>query len=234
MDDSSCSDTAAFRLLLRLAFLGLLVSVLLVSLCFFYVDRQVAFFVRDHQLNNYPFLLWLTYPPMLLNSLAPILTLLAALRRAAGPLSRLERTLLASSLSLMVAIAFEYYLKFLFGRYWPATWIHDNPSLLGTGDYGFHPFHFGEAYGSFPSGHTARVFAALSVVALAYPSLRWVCLLASLSVVLGLVGMNYHFVGDTVGGIYLGSVTGAYTASWFGLLQTSRPSSPDQPDGSAT
>src|SRR6202035_331252 len=99
---------------------------------------------------------WLAETAMALNALAPVLVLLAVVRMAWGPLSRLERTLFAASVSLMVAVAFEYYLKFLFGRYWPETWVDDNPSLIGDGAYGFHPFHFGTAYGSFPSGHTAR------------------------------------------------------------------------------
>jgi membrane-associated phospholipid phosphatase len=123
----------------------------------------------------------------------------------------------------MVAIAFEYYLKFLFGRYWPETWIEDNPSLIGSDAYGFHPFHFGEAYGSFPSGHTARTFAVLSVVWLAYPALRWPCIAVCGAVVVGLVGMNYHFVGDTVGGACLGWLTGAYSAGLSGLVQRDQP-----------
>jgi hypothetical protein len=35
------------------------------------------------------------------------------------------------------------------------------------------------------------------------------------SVVLGLVGMNYHFVGDTIGGAFLGAWTGMYAARFF-------------------
>ena len=31
-------------------------------------------------------------------------------------------------------------LAYAFGRYWPDTWVHDNPSLIRDGAYGFHPF----------------------------------------------------------------------------------------------
>ncbi len=188
-----------------------------VTLCYFFVDRQAAFFVHDHQLNKYLFLKWLSHSAMMFNALAPVILVLAGIRLAWGPLSRLEATLVAAAVSLMVAVAFEYYLKFLFGRYWPETWIHKNPSLIGDGQYGFHPFHFGEEYGSFPSGHTARVFAVMSVVWIVYPMWRWLCAACCAAVIVGLVGMNYHFAGDTIGGAFLGSVTGMYIAAFFDL-----------------
>ena len=135
--------------------------------------------------------------------------------RSIAPLTYAERTALAAGVSLMLAVFFEFYLKYLAGRYWPETWTHGNPSLIGTGDYGFHPFHFGEAYGSFPSGHTARTVAVLSVVGLAYPKLRLPCAGFCVLVAVSLVAMNYHFVGDTIGGVLLGLGTGVYTTAFF-------------------
>jgi membrane-associated phospholipid phosphatase len=172
----------------------------------------VALLLLRHQI-----LKWMTYSATALTALAPAVLVLAAIRLAWSPLSPWETTLVAASLSLIIAAAFEYQLKFLFGEYWPETWTQDNPSLIKDGAYGFHPLHFGQAYGSFPSGHTARACAAMSVIWLVYPMWRWFCVAICLSVIAGLVGMNYHFVGDTVGGAYLGSVTGAYTACFFHL-----------------
>ncbi len=57
---------------------------------------------------------------------------------------------------------------YVFGRDWPETWIDNNPSLIRDGAYGFHPFHGNSAYGSFPSGHTARTLAVAAVVWIAY------------------------------------------------------------------
>jgi membrane-associated phospholipid phosphatase len=213
----SHDDTSDFRRLLRRSALGLPACAALVALCYYFIDKPAAFFVRDHEINHTALLRWLTYTPIVFDYLSPFLVVYAAVRRAWGPLSRLERTLFAAAVSLIVAVALEYYLKGLFGRYWPGTWVRGNPSLLDGGAYGFHPFHFGEWYGSFPSGHTARAFATLAVVWIAYPRLLWPGLAACLSVVVGLVGMDYHFVGDTVGGAYLGLTTGAFTAAFFGL-----------------
>jgi membrane-associated phospholipid phosphatase len=207
----------SFKTMLSRAALALLGCAGLVALCYFFVDRPVAFFVHDRGLGTSVVLKGMTQTAMVLDYLSPVVIAGALVRLAFGPLTRLERTLFAAALALIVAVAFEYYLKFLFGRTWPDTWVDNNPSLIRNGVYGFFPFHFERAYGSFPSGHTARTVAVMAVVWVAWPGWRWLTVVVPLSVVVGLVGVNYHFVGDTVGGAYLGGVAGAYTARFFGL-----------------
>jgi membrane-associated phospholipid phosphatase len=206
-----------FRKLLERAIMALAICAPLVTLSYYFVDRPAAYFAHDQQLNRFDFLRWLTYIPTTLDALASTIVVLAAIKLAWFPLTRLDRVLFACSISLIVAMAFEYYLKFLFGRYWPDTWVNNNPSLIRDGAYGFHPFHFGSAYGSFPSGHTARIFAVISVACSAYPHWRWLFGIGGALVMIGLVGMDYHFVGDTVGGAFLGGLTGMYTAQFFEL-----------------
>jgi membrane-associated phospholipid phosphatase len=129
---------------------------------------------------------------------------------------------LAACVSLVLADQFRETLAFVFGRYWPETWVNDNPSLIRDGAYGFHPFHGGSAYASFPSGHTARTLAVAAVVWIAYPRWRWACGLASGAVAAGLLGMDYHFVGDVIAGCFVGAIVGAYTAHYLGLGQPHR------------
>jgi membrane-associated phospholipid phosphatase len=176
--------------------------------------------VHDHDYQRFILLRRFTDTPMVLQVFSLVVILYVSVKQAWRPLVHVERVLLAASISLVVAVAFEYYLKFLFGRYWPDTWIDDNPSLIDTGAYGFNPFHFGEAYGSFPSGHTLRSVAFLGVIWAVYPAWRWVCVAVWVSVVLGLVGMNYHFVGDTIGGALVGAITAMYTNRFFDLSPT--------------
>jgi membrane-associated phospholipid phosphatase len=206
-----------YKTLLTRSAVALPVCAFLVILCYVFLDKPVAFFVHDHKVNKQKILKVMAETAMVFNALAPAILVLAAIKLAWSPLNRLETTLVAASVSLIIAVAMEYYLKFLFGRYWPETWINDNPSLIQDGAYGFHPFHFDVAYGSFPSGHTARAVAFLSVVWITYPRWRWLCAAICTGVIVGLVGMNYHFVGDTVGGAFLGSVTGMYVACFFNL-----------------
>ena len=203
--------------LLRNTLAALLVCAALVALRYFFVDRPVAFYVHSHGFADYVVLKWLTYPPPLLQAWAPVVLAALAVRRAWGPFRRWERVLAAACVSLILADQFRQTLAFTFGRYWPETWVHDNPSLIGNGAYGFHPFHSGVSYGSFPSGHTARTVAVAAVVWIAYPRWRWACVLATAAVTAGLLGMDYHFVGDVLAGGFVGGIVGAYTARCVGF-----------------
>jgi membrane-associated phospholipid phosphatase len=152
---------------------------------------------------------------------------LFAARLAFGPGSKLEWLLFAMAVNLIVTLALESALKPVFGRYWPDTWIDNNPSLIQDNAYGFHPFHDGTAYSSFPSGHTTRIVAVMSLLWVAYPGWRWLSVLVSGAVVVGLIGMNYHFVGDCIAGAFLGSITGAYAAHFFRLDESDQEQRPD-------
>jgi membrane-associated phospholipid phosphatase len=198
---------------------ALLLCAALVGLCYFFVDRPVAFYVHRHAFARYPLLKWLTYPPPVVQAWVPVVLSALLARRALGPFRRWERALLAAGVGLVLADQFRESLSFAFGRYWPETWIDNNPSLIRDGAYGFHPFHGGSAYGSFPSGHAARTVAVAAVVWVAYPGWRWASVAASLAVAVGLVGMDYHFVGDVIAGGFVGGIVGAYTACSLGLRE---------------
>ena len=70
--------------------------------------------------------------PEVQNWSALVLTILL-IRRAWAPFSLWQKALLVACLSLIVADDFRISLGDVFGRYWPETWTHDNPSLIGTG-----------------------------------------------------------------------------------------------------
>jgi membrane-associated phospholipid phosphatase len=204
------------RLLAR-TLAALLVGAALVAVCYFYVDRPVAFYVHDHPLAIDPGLKDLTYPPPIVQAWVPAVLAALMVRRAFGPFRRWERVVLAAGVGIVLVDQFRQSLAHVFGRYWPDTWIDNNPSLIGTGAYGFHPFHSGSAYMSFPSGHTARTLAAAAAVWIAWPRWRWLCVLAAAVESVALVGMNYHFVGDVIGGGFVGGIVGAYTAYGCGV-----------------
>src|SRR5262245_22719560 len=118
MNATSPEHCFAFRRLLARAMWSLAVCALLVTISYFLVDKPVAFYVHDHDFARFDWLRWLTETPMALQVFSLLVLVYAAVKRAWKPLSRLDGTLLTASLSLIVAVAFEYYLKFLFGRYW--------------------------------------------------------------------------------------------------------------------
>jgi membrane-associated phospholipid phosphatase len=219
------NDSENFGRLLRNSLAALLLGATLVLLCYLFVDRPVAYFVHDQQKPDYVVLIlkWLTYPPPILQAWTPVILVVLVVRRVYGPFFRWELAVLAACVSMVLADQFRETLGFAFGRYWPETWIDNNPSLIRDGAYGFHPFHGGSAYTSCPSGHTARTLAVAAVVWIAYPWWRWACVVGSVPVAVGLVGMNYHFVGDVIAGGFVGAIVGTYMTEFSGLGATHSP-----------
>jgi membrane-associated phospholipid phosphatase len=121
--------------------------------------------------------------------------------------------IVACGISVVMADTIKNGLKWFFGRPWPETWRHNNSSWIGNQDYAFHWLQGGGKFSSFPSGHTTANFAVLSVLWICYPRLRVLYVLAALEVIAGLVGANFHFLGDTIAGAFLGSTIGWITVT---------------------
>lgn len=207
--------TAEFRRLLRGTLMALATCAALVALCYFLVDRPVAFFVERR--GRQPFWEWLTIPPPIAQQWAPLILAGLMVRRAFGSFRHWERALLAAAVAIVLADQFRESIAIVSGRDWPETWINNNPSLIRDRAFGFHPFHYDGNYGSFPSGHTARTAAMAAVAWIAWPKWRCAAIAATGAVGAGLVAMNYHFVGDVIAGAFVGSIVGAYTARCCGV-----------------
>jgi membrane-associated phospholipid phosphatase len=206
-----------FRLLLRRATLTSLAGLAVVVFCYFWIDRPVAFFVHRHEIEKFNVwkinvFKWLTDPPPIMQTWSPLVLALLMTRRTWGPLKLWQHTLFAASLSLIVADEFRHFLGDLCGRYWPETWFNNNPSLIGDGTYGFHPFAGGDDIGSFPSGHAARIAGFATVWCIAMPRGRVFWIIVCLPMLVSLVAMNYHFVSDVIAGCVLGAIVGMYAA----------------------
>jgi membrane-associated phospholipid phosphatase len=210
VDVTSMPQRRDLLILLRRSIVVLAACGFAVVLCYYFVDRPVAVYVHDHGVSNFTTLKWLTYPPPVVQTWSPLVIALLLVRRAAGPWRRWQLVLLVACVSLIVADQFRESLGQLCGRDWPETWHDDNPSLIGTGDYGFHPFQSAGDAGSFPSGHAARIVGFLWVFWIAMPRGRWLYAILAAPMLLALIGMNYHFVGDVIAGSVLGGIVGAF------------------------
>jgi membrane-associated phospholipid phosphatase len=185
----------------------------LVVFSYYFVDRPIAIFVHQHEIPRVEEFRWLTEPPPLVQSWSPLVLIVLAVRRAFGPWRPWQQVLFVACVSLIVADQFRESLGDLCGRYWPDTWHDYNPSLIGTGAYGFHPFQFGDDIGSFPSGHAARISAFAVVFWLGMPRGRWLYAIVAVPMLIALVAMNYHFVGDIIAGFVLGAIVGVWASA---------------------
>lgn len=200
--------------LLRHTLIALAACAVAVVICYFFVDRPVAFFVHRHRIARFDEFRWLTEPPPWVQSWSPLVLVALAVRRAFGPWRKWQATLLLACVSVIVADQFRTSLGDLCGRDWPETWHDDNPSLIGSGAYGFRPFEMGDDVGSFPSGHAARIAGFFAVFWTALPRGRWLYAVLALPMLVALVAMNYHFVGDVIAGCGVGGIVGAW-ATWL-------------------
>jgi membrane-associated phospholipid phosphatase len=119
---------------------------------------------------------------------------------------------LRATLAYFLAAGVKPVAKYAFGRTWPETWTHGNPSFIRDGAYGFTPFHGGAGWGAFPSGHETLVCAVAACLWVAAPRLRPVYALAVVLVGLGLLGADYHWLSDVLAGGLLGWMTGLFAA----------------------
>jgi membrane-associated phospholipid phosphatase len=161
-----------------------------------------------HSLRFGPFGL-MAIPAEVLGRLAALAFVVLAISASAGWRAGIRgRIVLALCLSVFASMEITGLLKEAFGRTWPESWLGDNPSWIRDGVFGFFPIHGGPGWASFPSGHTAMITAPAAILWQVCPGLRmlWGVLVAI--VVAGLILGNYHFVSDTIAGLFVGAGIG--------------------------
>jgi membrane-associated phospholipid phosphatase len=210
---------------LRNWLLALVLVAIAVVISYVWFDWAIATWVHAHRAayRTRDFLDPLTHIPDPLIPLGAAAFFIFGLRAiAGGALHKIYDVIVACGISVVMAEQIKNGFKWLFGRPWPETWTHNNSSYIGNQDYAFHWFHGGGEFSSFPSGHTTATLAVLSVLWVCYPRFRAVYALIAVAVAVGLVGSNYHFLGDTIAGAFLGATVG-----WMSVLLYDR--APEMP-----
>ena len=83
-----------YRNLLRRSLVVTCSCILAVMICYFWVDRSVAFFVYNHHINRIEVFRWLTYPPPEVQNWSALVVTISVVRRAWGPFLRWQKVLL--------------------------------------------------------------------------------------------------------------------------------------------
>ena len=201
--------------------MGLLAAVAALLLSLALLDRPLATWTHAqfHGVALFRELTWIVDPIAPLASLALLCAGVAALAGwRPGPMAL---ALLGAAMATLLAAALKDELKLAFGRTWPETWTDNNPSYIHDGVFAFVWFHGGKGWTSFPSGHTTMMTAPLASLWRAMPAVRWPGLTLTALVVIGLLGADYHWLSDVIGGGLLGTAVGSGVAALF-----RRPGSP--------
>lgn len=175
------------------------------ALSYEFIDKRLAFFSNE-SLRHYAIFGQVTtfteyFPPIAIG----VVVVLGLWRLSGRVLTYPLEAMLLTSLSLIAARAAKDQLKFAFGRTWPETWTNNNPSLIKDGAFGFHPFHGGSGFESFPSGHTLGICAVVTALWFYFPRLAPIYMLLMIMISIGLIGANYHFLSDIVAGGFFGA-----------------------------
>jgi membrane-associated phospholipid phosphatase len=191
------------------AALSALACLVLVVFCYFYVDRPFARLMYD---TLHPW--WLEFTVLAAIGNLPLPTAIGVLvvswiaRLGGWQPGPLARTLILTAIATLCALEIKDALKGAFGRTWPED---SGLSYIDSGTYGFFPFHGGDDYASFPSGHMTAITTPMAIFWKRLPELRPLWAAAVILTLTGLLGADYHFVGDTIGGMFLGVAVAAAT-----------------------
>jgi len=171
-----------------------------------FLDRPICEFINTHAwAKHLEFMKPLPGWPPVMTFFAPILFIGSFFCKP----GKLKEVLFLMSVSILVTFVLKNDLKWVFGRAWPLTWTHNNPSWISNHVYGFHwfdgtLFQGSETSGAFPSGHTAIAFATLLPIGLIYRSVLPFCIaLASLEGI-AMIAYDYHFLSDVLAGAMVG------------------------------
>ena len=107
------------------------------------------------------------------------------------------RSLLYLCVAVSVAMLIGETLKWFFGRYRPEAHFQD-------AKYGFAWFESKGIKHSFPSGHTMRLFSAMTALGLIWPKARWPLLTLAVLVGISRVVVTRHYPSDIVAGAFVG------------------------------
>lgn len=192
------------KLTRRTIWLVALTSITVVT-CYFFIDRQLAVEISQHHLRSYPIFKYLSkIPELYIVGSVTIYFYIAIQLYNFGRWTALDQSCSMFANTIAITYFLKDFFKHVFARTWPETWINNNPSLIHDNIYGFYFFRSDNAFGAFPSGHAAALIAGTTMLWLLYPRFKVVYVLIVLASLIGILGMNYHFLGDIIGGGLIG------------------------------
>lgn len=207
-----------FYFLMRNSCIALTIGLVLVVLCYFFVDREVALYVHANLIFQKEWFAVPTHIPEIFLVLAPVAIITYLVVGAWRDHPYWLRLFYWMGVAIVFVWVIGAKLKLFFGRYWAFNW-KKNLSLIHDNVYGFNFLNGNDLNNSFPSGHTMITVSVMTVAWILLPRFRWLWALICAAVMIGLIGANYHFVSDVIAGAIFGGIIGAYVAVFNGREQ---------------
>jgi membrane-associated phospholipid phosphatase len=183
--------------------------IILAVISYYFLDIPIAHYGYYHTRISNKHFLWLyaTYLQPLYFIISPwFVFYLIARVMLQKPILTWHKIVILMIFSMSITFFINEQLRFVFGRYWPATWLNGNLSLIEHNAYGFTWFKMQKELQAFPSGHTALIFGFMAPLLWLGHSkkIKIFALLNGLAVGLGLILMCYHFFSDVLIGALVG------------------------------
>jgi membrane-associated phospholipid phosphatase len=189
--------------------ISFLLMTIMVILCNYFVDAQVAIFVNSYFYRNSS---WARYTSNISDVLLLVVCIISVvawiayfLREKKGIFDVHTRFFQLAAYAVPASYVAKSALKYLFGRINTREWLL-HPDL-----YGFHWLHGGARHGGFPSGHMAVFTTLIAGLWRFYPRYRHAYLIIMVLLASALIATDYHFVSDVIAGSYLGIIVEAAT-----------------------
>lgn len=174
----------------------LIISIILIMLCYTYVDRPLAEYLASLNLRNtMHFLNWVT---KLGTGIVYMFSFfcLALLFRFIHINKRLEESFWFLWLCILITGASCGVLKVLLGRARPSLWFKEQA-------YGFYGLQSKAPFWSFPSGHTTTIMAVAFGLSVVFPRYCYAWVIAGFSVAVSRILLTHHYLTDVIAAAYL-------------------------------
>ena len=176
--------------------------IVLTCISVLYLDRPIALFIHNYGWDSRMIFLriFTEYLPVFILLLLAICILL----KVGITFVTKIIVIVYFYITLYITMEIKTLLKLIFGRYWPKTWIKNNLSLINNNVFGFDFWHGVGNMGSFPSGHTTLTTFCVVWLIYLHPNKKWWWIILGIFVVISLIVLDYHFLGDCFAGLTLG------------------------------
>jgi membrane-associated phospholipid phosphatase len=192
---------------LKIWIISLILTSAAVWFCYLWLDRPIALWVHGATGSRHLPTALTDSPFSSISFISACAFVICGLAAISGRrFSKPETTITMSVLSMVSTVLIKDQLKLMFGRAWPGMFINN-------GVYGFHYFHYGRSFESFPSGHAAVAAAVLFIPWFLFSKLRTAMTTCIVVIDIGLVMLNLHFLSDVIAGSFLGFSIALFTIS---------------------